>query len=80
MYIYAINLWATTVSLFESSSSQLRSNEHEKKVHHVPKSMSYHGAIGGLAIKGKAHCLSFLLHIYIYIYIYIYISSNSEAI
>ena len=34
-------------------------------VHHVPKCMSYHGVIGGLAITGRAHCLSFWLHIYI---------------
>ena len=37
----------------------------------VPRCMSYHGAIGGLVITGRAHCLSFWLHIYIYIYIYI---------
>ena len=26
--------------------------------------MSYHGAIGGLVITGRAHCVSFLLHTY----------------
>ena len=34
-------------------------------LHYVPKCMSYHGAIGGLVITGRVHCLSFWLHIYI---------------
>ena len=34
-------------------------------VHHVPKCTNYHGAIGGLVITGRAHCLSFWLHTYI---------------
>ena len=28
-------------------------------VYHVPKCMSYRGAIGTFVIKGRAHCLSF---------------------
>ena len=37
-----------------------------KTVHHVPKCISYYGPIGGMVITGRAHCLSFWLHIYIY--------------
>ena len=42
-------------------------------VRHVPKCMSYHEAIGGFVITGRAYCRSFSLEIYIYIYIYHYI-------
>ena len=35
-------------------------------VTHVPKCMSYYGAIGGLVITGRAHCLPCLFD-YIYI-------------
>ena len=33
-------------------------------VNHVSKCMSFHDAIGGLVITGRAHCLSFWVHIY----------------
>lgn len=32
---------------------------YKKNVHHVPKFVSYYGAIGGLETTGRAHCLSF---------------------
>ena len=45
--------------------------------HYRTKSINYYKTTGGLAITGRAYCLSFWLHIYyiliIYIYIYIYI-------
>ena len=34
-------------------------------IHNVAKCLSYHGAIGGLVITERAHCLSFCLYIYI---------------
>ena len=33
-------------------------------MHTVPNCMNYHGAIGGLVITRRAHCLSFWLHLY----------------
>ena len=42
-------------------------------VHHVPKCISYHEAIGRLVITGMANCLSFWLHIYL-IFLFFYIS------
>ena len=38
---------------------------------HVLGHMMY-GAIGGLVITGRAHCLSFWLHVYTYIHTYIH--------
>ena len=40
-------------------------------VHHAPKRMTYHGAIGRLLKTGKSHCLSFWLHIY-----YVHLTSS----
>ena len=40
-------------------------------VHHVPKCMSCHKATA--VITGRAHCLSFWLHMYIWLYMYIYV-------
>ena len=50
-------------------------------VHHVFNCMSYHGAIGGLAITGRTLCIHvnvYNIYIYIYIYICMYIDIDTD--